>query len=73
MFLITFTCTSKGHPSIFFLGWCSLVGSSCGDGEGGGSRQGTAVVVELSTRGHDHAVVVGKQRQLYRKENIYQT
>lgn len=40
-------CTSagEGHPSIFFLGRCALIGSSCSDSKCGGSRQGTAVVI----------------------------
>lgn len=40
-------CTSagEGHPPIFFLCRRALIGSSCSDSKGGGSRQGTAVVI----------------------------
>lgn len=61
------TSAGEGHPSIFFLGRCALVGSSCSDRKRGGSRQGAAVVIEFSTWGHHHAVVVGKQWELYRE------
>lgn len=59
------TGAGEGHAAILLLGGRALVGSSGSDGEGGGGRQGTAVVIHLPTRGHHHAVVVGKQGELY--------
>lgn len=61
----THTSAGEGHPPIFLLGRGAFIGSRCSDSKGGGSRQGTAVVIQLSTRGHHHAVVVGEQRELY--------
>lgn len=55
------TGAGEGHSSILLFGWRALVGSSCGYREGRGCRQGTAVVVQFSTRGHHHSVVVGEQ------------
>lgn len=61
-----YTSAGEGHPPIFFLGRGALICSRCSDSKGGGSRQGTAVIIQLSTRGHHHAIVVGKQGELYK-------
>lgn len=58
------TCAGQGHPAVLVLAWGALVGSRRRYGKGRGRGQGTAAVVQFPTRGHDHAVVVGKEGEL---------
>jgi len=64
------TCAGDGHAAVLLLGGRALVSARRGDGEGGGGGQGAAVAVQLPTRRHDHAVVVGEQGKLWKAENI---
>lgn len=57
------TCGSEGHAAVLLLGRRALVGPSCGDGEGRRRRECAAVIVQLPTRWHNHAVVEGEQRK----------
>lgn len=45
MFNTLCTCASQGHAAVLLLGGCALIGSCRGNGEGGGCREGTAIVV----------------------------
>lgn len=64
------TGAGKGHTAVLLLGRCAFVGASRSDGEGRGSRKGTAVIVKLPARGHHHTVVEGKQGELCREGEI---
>lgn len=45
MFNTLCTCASQGHAAVLLLGGRALIGSCRGNGEGGGCREGTAIVV----------------------------
>lgn len=64
------TCGGQGHPAILklLLLWGALVGSRGSYGKGGGGREGTAGVVQFTTRGHHDSVVVVKEWELCGEE-----
>lgn len=64
---MSLTGAGEGHTAVLLLGWCAFVGTSRSDGEGRGSRKGTAVIVKLPARRHHHTIVEGKQGELCRE------